>query len=700
MIERCWSQKSSDRPTFDQLLNELRTNHEYILETVDKNEYFNYIKYIDEYKTSFDSCSVIIPPTNLKKYQLSLSVNYFQIRNENSSIPIIERFQSTAKHFPYRYLCQLGHESKLLVNKAALGQTESQFKVGQYLIEGRNDFPNDTKKGIDYLKESMNNGNTDSLIYYIDMLIKGKMIPSNHLKERKLLETRLKSKDEGAYYLMYGKLFKNEKNYSLSKEYFERSMKTGNIESHYEYGELIRKGYIESIIQGEIDKCYMKAINEGSLKAMFKYGLYLKSNSNEIKGSQWIKLSADKGYSKALYYMGTLMEIDKSNEDNVVFHDDESIQYFKRAAYEGHTESMNKYGCKLLKLLQRSPNVENKDEVIRFLKKACDKGCLESMNEYGKLITEENSGAHYNPKEGARFVKIAAENGYANAMASYARLLKYGKGVAVNINEAVRYYKMGIENGSVQAMNDYGYMLKHGQGVGVNYEEAIKYYKMAIDNGYSVAMNNYARMLQNGDGIKVDYQEAIKFYKMAIDKGNPTAMNNYAHMLKSGQGVEINYQEAIKYFKMAIDVGNPIAMNNYAHMLQKGIGVEANYHEAIKYYKMAIEKGFSTAMNNYAKMLKNGDGVEIDYQESIKYFKMAINKGNPSAMNNYADMLKNGIGVDIDLKEACKYYKMATDKGFAPAMKNYARMLLEGEGVSINKEEAENYFEKVFAEKK
>ena len=54
LIERCWSQDPRDRPTFEEIMKELKTNHEFITEKVNEGELLNYIRYVDEYKTTFN----------------------------------------------------------------------------------------------------------------------------------------------------------------------------------------------------------------------------------------------------------------------------------------------------------------------------------------------------------------------------------------------------------------------------------------------------------------------------------------------------------------------------------------------------------------------------------------------------------------------------------------------------------------------
>ena len=47
LIERCWNQEAEKRPTFDEILIELKTNPLFITNEINKEEYFNYIKNIE-----------------------------------------------------------------------------------------------------------------------------------------------------------------------------------------------------------------------------------------------------------------------------------------------------------------------------------------------------------------------------------------------------------------------------------------------------------------------------------------------------------------------------------------------------------------------------------------------------------------------------------------------------------------------------
>ena len=55
LIEKCWDQNPSNRPTFDQIVSELKNNEEFITDLVEEDDYMQYAEYIEKYKTSFDS---------------------------------------------------------------------------------------------------------------------------------------------------------------------------------------------------------------------------------------------------------------------------------------------------------------------------------------------------------------------------------------------------------------------------------------------------------------------------------------------------------------------------------------------------------------------------------------------------------------------------------------------------------------------
>ena len=57
LIQKCWSQDPRQRPTFNEIVEELKNNPDFITEKINKEDYFNAIKIIEESPKKFDAVS-------------------------------------------------------------------------------------------------------------------------------------------------------------------------------------------------------------------------------------------------------------------------------------------------------------------------------------------------------------------------------------------------------------------------------------------------------------------------------------------------------------------------------------------------------------------------------------------------------------------------------------------------------------------
>lgn len=209
LIEKCWSQKTFNIPTFDEILNDLKTKENYITEKVNKNDFFNY-------KISFDSDRVI----SLTGYidEESSTSNHSSSQKDdsktNSSVIIIENLTPKNSMIPYKLFLSLNDKCKETVQQT-IDDPKNQFKLGQFLIEGQYNFPRNVQLGIKELKISFENGNDEAFLYYCSMLIKGKIIPKNHKKVIKMITERYDSNDS-LFLFIYGSHLKQEKKYEES----------------------------------------------------------------------------------------------------------------------------------------------------------------------------------------------------------------------------------------------------------------------------------------------------------------------------------------------------------------------------------------------------------------------------------------------------------------------------------------------------
>lgn len=113
LIIRCWSHDPEERPTFDEILNELKTNKEYITDDVDEKEYFDYVNFIENYKTSFDAANFVIPFVSVKDYNL-----YNNPKKNTQFKKIIDYIDLKDLQFPYMYFKIISEKSAEIVKKS------------------------------------------------------------------------------------------------------------------------------------------------------------------------------------------------------------------------------------------------------------------------------------------------------------------------------------------------------------------------------------------------------------------------------------------------------------------------------------------------------------------------------------------------------------------------------------------------------
>lgn len=262
LIELCWSNNPKDRPSFHQILSRLKNDQGFITDSINENDYLRFIKYIDQCENVFDSSI----PQNPITFKLETFSQPKIKKNNKKQIKIIQNDPNDEIMYDLWYYNLEECAKQILENTH--DKSKVLFLLGMNLIEGSDRFPQNTQLGINYLLKAMENGNEDSFIYYINMLIKGKIIPKNNSEARKLNELHFINK-ESIYYEILGKILKYEKDYTRSKDMFLKSIEKGSIISKYEYGCLL--------IKTETDKV------------------------KKEEGVRFIKESADDGYNKAEY---------------------------------------------------------------------------------------------------------------------------------------------------------------------------------------------------------------------------------------------------------------------------------------------------------------------------------------------------------------------------------------------------------------
>jgi len=125
--------------------------------------------------------------------------------------------------------------------------------------------------------------------------------------------------------------------------------------------------------------------------------------------------------------------------------------------------------------------------------------------------------------EDFKSLKLAADQGNAEAQYNLAVLYCAGKSVAKNFIEMERYFRLAADQGDAEAQFILGLLYEDGEYVAANSAEAFRYYNLAADQGHIKAQFRTGEMYAHGWGVKADVAEASRYYKLAADQGNAEA---------------------------------------------------------------------------------------------------------------------------------------------------------------------------------
>ena len=173
LIQRCCSQDPSERPSFEEIVNELENNESFLSETVDRNEYFNYINYLKEYLSTSDSS---------KRDELTHHF-YQKLIKDSQHMEHNHDTQNDQHHFN-----QFGANTSEDRNQetscedikiaADQGDSDAMYNYGLMLYKGEGIEMN-KEEACRYYKMAADKGDIDAMNYYGLMLEKGEGVSMN-----------------------------------------------------------------------------------------------------------------------------------------------------------------------------------------------------------------------------------------------------------------------------------------------------------------------------------------------------------------------------------------------------------------------------------------------------------------------------------------------------------------------------------------
>ena len=178
-----------------------------------------------------------------------------------------------------------------------------------------------------------------------------------------------------------------------------------------------------------------------------------------------------------------------------------------------------------------------------------------------------------------------------------------GRGADRNEQEAARWFRLAAGQGYAQAQTNLGLMYARGQGVPQDDREAAKWLRQAADQGRAVAQVNLALMLMNGRGMPRNLERARQWVMADAQAGDKDAQLFLAGTyLEPGVG-KVDEEQGLLWLQRAIDNGSELAVTRYASWLYYERNTAQSRSQAVAMLDKASSAGNSYAINNYAWIL-------------------------------------------------------------------------------------------------
>ena len=459
------------------------------------------------------------------------------------------------------------------------------------------------------------------------------------------------------------------------------------------------KGLMHLFLTDHTKKAYeqiREAADEGNAIALYMMAEYFwkgygVQHINNQKAIAYFKKSYEAGYAVAGYDVAASLpdgspeqdEIRNHAKDNILELANEEDVFAQTNAAWGYREG---YGTAV-----------DHVEAVKWVRKAAEQGFARAQYDLGWMY-QYGRGVERSDAKAAEWVLKAAEQGLADVQNV---MYKNGRGVEQYYVKTAGWYLKAAEQGYAEAQCNLGYMYANGTGVEQSYVKAAEWFLKAAEQGDADAQYHLGVMYEDGTGVEQSDEKAREWYQKAAEQGLADAQCKLGVMYEDGTGVEQSDEKAREWYLKAAVQGNADAQYNLGRMYKNlgrmyefGDSVEQSYEKAREWYQKAAEQGDALAQYNLGCMYRDGRGVEQSYEKAAEWYLKAAKQGLAGAQYNLVRMYKNGTGVEQSYEKAVEWYLKAAEQGLAIAQYNLGEMYALGDGVEQSNEKAREWLQK------
>lgn len=363
---------------------------------------------------------------------------------------------------------------------------------------------------------------------------------------------------------------------------------------------------------------------EGLLQCKDDKGLiHLFLTDHTEKAYEQIREASDEGNAIALYMMAAYFSQGYGVQP---INQQKGIAYFKKSYEAGYPVAGYDVAASLPDGSPEQKEIRNhaKDNILEL---ANEEDVFAQTN--AAWGYREGYGTAVDHVEAVKWVRKAAEQGFARAQYDLGWMYQYGRGVERSDEKAAGWYLKAAEQGLARAQRNLGFMYEYGRGVERSDAKAAEWVLKAAEQGLADVQNV---MYKNGRGVEQYYVKTAGWYLKAAEQGYAEAQCNLGYMYANGTGVEQSDEKAAEWFLKAAEQGDADAQYHLGVMYRDGTGVERSDEKAAEWYLKAAEQGLADALYPLGFMYEYGDGVEQSDAKALEWYQKAAEQGDADAM--------------------------------------------------------------------
>jgi len=380
---------------------------------------------------------------------------------------------------------------------ASQGNPRAQYNLAVLYSTAKGGVCQDFQKAFDYYKESANHGYPRAQ-YNLAIIYDNGTLPLTTKDPDNAFKYYYLAAENGhpASQFKVALIFENRGNLSDSLKYLNMTIEQGYFlrEAHFQLGEI----YSKLNESQEAFNHYKISADSGNPHAQFLLGRFFGSsgsaNLSSINlGAPTCSSVADNGrLNNSLNLVDYFV---KSGENS--YHRD-NISTDNNASYDNVTSKSS------VNLAEDKPQNNISIDVMReqsfqYFKFAADQGHPEAQFNVARMY-RGGVGTNVDHTEAIRYYKLSADQGHPIAQCNLA--LVYAKGIEgilePNVQEAIKYFMLSAKQGNSKAQFNLGVINASGMGgIEKNYSQAYRYYCLAACQGNSKAIEYLENQKQN-----------------------------------------------------------------------------------------------------------------------------------------------------------------------------------------------------------